>query len=389
MAVTALEPTRFPWYRYDRYSFSLGLSVGGLTLLSGHTASTFEAATGRMTVTGNMAEQARTAYAKIRAILEAAGQTLADVVRIVEYVADAGLDRYAEAAAVRDEALGPNRPAVNTVVVKSLLRPQALIEIEATAGQPGDVARSGRGPAVTRESSGVVYVSSILPLDDAGAVIDRGDVVAQARAIYSRAERVLAAAGLGMDRIVKTVEYLTPDARPAYRDTGVVRRERLGPVYPSATGIVMPRLSHPDALIQVDFIAARAAPVAVDPGWKRYERLTYVPAVRAGNLLFLSGQGALDPETGQIVHDGDVVAQAAYTYDNILKVIRAAGGGAESLVKTIEYVTPAALARYRGVSEVRTRVLREPYPASTGVVCEALLRPEMQIEIDALAFLGC
>jgi enamine deaminase RidA (YjgF/YER057c/UK114 family) len=166
-----------------------------------------------------------------------------------------------------------------------------------------------------------------------------------------------------------------------------VRREHVGPVYPAAAGILMPRLIHPEALIQYDFIATRDAPVAVNPGWTRYQKLTYSPAVRAGKLLFLSGQGALDPATERVVFDGDVTAQAEYTYRNILKVVEAAGGGPQHLVKTIEYVTPTALARYRDVAGVREKLLREPWPASTGLVCEALLRPEMQIEIDPFAIL--
>src|SRR4029077_9159500 len=113
-----------------------------------------------------------------------------------------------------------------------------------------------------------------------------------------------------------------------------------------------------------------------NPGWSRYQKLTYSPGVRAGKLLFLSGQGALDPATETLLHDGDVVAQAEYTYANILKVVEAAGGNARHLVKTIEYVTPAAMARYRDVAAVRAKLLSTPYPASTGVVCGALLRPE-------------
>ena len=54
--------------------------------------------------------------------------------------------------------------------------------------------------------------------------------------------------------------------------------------------------------------------------------------------------------------------------------LAAAGGGPQNLVKTIEYVTPAALECYRGVADVRSKLLREPWPASTGLVCEALLR---------------
>ena len=61
--------------------------------------------------------------------------------------------------------------------------------------------------------------------------------------------------------------------------------------------------------------------------------------------------------------------------------LAAAGGGPQNLVKTIEYVTPAALECYRGVADVRSKLLREPWPASTGLVCEALLRPQMLIEV--------
>jgi len=183
------------------------------------------------------------------------------------------------------------------------------------------------------------------------------------------------------------VDYITPAALANYKGTGRVRRERLGPVYPGAAGILMPRLMHPEALIQYDFTAARDVPVAVNPGWARYQKLTYSPAARAGKLLFMSGQGALDPATERVLFENDVVAQAQFTYENVLKVVTAAGGGPQHLVKTIEYVTPAALAHYRGVAGVRAKLLREPWPASTGLVCEALLRPQMLIEIDPFAIL--
>jgi enamine deaminase RidA (YjgF/YER057c/UK114 family) len=88
-----------------------------------------------------------------------------------------------------------------------------------------------------------------------------------------------------------------------------------------------------------------------------------------------------------VIFENDVVAQAEYTYGNVLKVVAAAGGGPQHLVKTIEYVTPAALEGYRNVAGVRSKLLREPWPASTGLVCEALLRPEMLIEVDPFAIL--
>ena len=388
MTSVAITPSRYPWYDYSRYSFSLGVHAGDRAYLSGHTASEFDPATKRMVVRGGMGEQVRTAYAKIAAILEGARMSFADVVRVVEYVTPGGIDRYAEAAAVRDEVFGTHRPAVNTVPVKSLLRPDAFIEIEITAGAVGSATEVGPGLPVARESAGLVFLPSVLPTDERGNIAGAGDVVAQTRVIFERAGRMLRALGLGFDRVVKTLDYLTPAALANYKLTGRVRKEFLGPVYPGAAGIIMPRLLHPDAMIQYDFIATRDEPVVVNPGWERYKKLTYSPGVRAGKLLFLSGFGALDPATERVVHDGDVAAQADYTLRNILEVVEAAGGSAASIVKTVEYVTPSALPRYREVAGVRSRLLTPPLPASTGLVCEALLRPEMLIEIDPTAVLA-
>lgn len=377
MSFTLLKPKHFPWFDYSRYSFSMGLQSATGTYLSGNTASEFDPAAKRIVVKGGMADQVRTAWAKIGAILESGGLSYADVIRVVEYVKPEGIERYAEAAAVRREVFKGKEPVIYTVPVKALLRPDAFIEIEVTASPI----------AGKRESSGVVYLPTVQPVDDQGAIIGKGDVVAQTRAIFERAGKMLSALGVGFDRVVKTCDYITPAALSMYKGTGRVRKELLGPVYPGAAGILMPRLVHPDALIQYDFIATRDTPLLVNPGWTRYQKLTYSPAVRAGKLLFMSGQGSLDPATERVVHDGDVVAQAEYTYGNILKVLEAAGAGPQNLAKTIEYVTPAGLARYRDVAKVREKLLREPWPASTGLICEALLRPEMQIEIDPFAVL--
>src|SRR5262249_60689411 len=105
---------------------------------------------------------------------------------------------------------------------------------------------------------------------------------------------------------------------------------------------------------------------AVTPGGERYLKLPYNRAVGAGRALFMSGQAALAPPSGKALFEGDVVAQADYTYGNIASVLEAAGLGPEHLVKTIEYVLPEALPGYRKVAEVRAHHLRAPSPASTG-----------------------
>ena len=393
MTPTAIKPDRFPWFDYSRYSFSLGLSLGpDRATLSGHSASEYDPDRARIVVNGDMACQTRTAYRKIETILRAAGLGLEDVVRVVENVTVAGIDHYAEAETVRADVFGPHRPAVNTVVVHRLLRPAALIEIEVTADRGGGRACGAEGPegraahAPARIAGDIVYLSTVLPYNDADELVGEGNPEAQVRQIFRNAERVLGACGLAMSNVVKTLEMIRPEALEGYRYTGRPRREYLGPMYPGAAGILQSRVAPDDrVLISYDFTASRSPATAVNPGWDRYRKLTYSPAVRSGDMLFMSGQAALDPETGRALFPGDVAAQADYTYSNILKVLEAAGMGPRNLIKTIEYVTPEGLGGYRGVAGVRRRLLAEPWPASTGALCHSLLRKEFLIEIDPLA----
>jgi enamine deaminase RidA (YjgF/YER057c/UK114 family) len=364
MTFEAIKPDPFRWYDYSRYTFSLGLDLGGWAVLSGHTASEYDEKEG-FVVRGSLGQQVRTAYDKIGAILQAAGYSYQDIARVVEYVRRDALDSYPAVEEVRREVLAGVAPALNLVVVNRLLRPEAQIEIEVTAGKGGRV-------------GGITYLSSILGDQE-------GDLAAQTASIYKKGERQLEQAGLSWDRVVKTIDYFTPAALPDYKVTGRVRRDHLGPVFPAATGVLVNRLPRPDDRIQVDFIAAAEPPQPVNPGWGRYSKLTYNPAVRSGDILYMSGQASLDPETERAVHAGDIVAQTEYTYGNIIKVLEAAGMGPENLVKTVEYVTTSGLERYRETAAVRERLLRQPFPASTGVVCEALLRPEFEIEVDPMA----
>lgn len=388
---TAITPDDFPWFDYSRYSFSLGLDLGHGAHLSGHSASEYDPDAGRIVVKGDMTDQTRTAYAKIERILGGAGLGLQDVVRVVENVTLNGIDDYEAAERVRGDTFGAHTPAVSTVVVHRLLRPAALIEIEVTAsreqGTAFAVSSTGRASfAPAREADGVVYLSTVHPLNADGDVVGEGDVVEQTRQIFQNAETVLEACGLAMSNLVKTLEMIRPEGLRGYKGTGRVRKDFLGPVYPGAAGILQERVAADDRiLISYDFIASREPLVAVNPGWDRYEKLTYSPAVQAGNVLFMSGQAALDPETERAMHEGDIAAQAEYTYGNIITVLEAAGLGPQHLIQTIEYVTPEGLTNYREVAGVRQRVLRPPWPASTGALCHSLLRPEFEIEVDPLA----
>ena len=117
---SVIEPAVYPWLDYRKYSFSLGLTTPAGVFLSGSSGSRFDGK--HVVVSGGMAAQAKLAWTKIAATLEAAGASLEDVTRVVEYVPFSALEQYGEAAGVREEVLAGRPVCVNTVPVKRLLR---------------------------------------------------------------------------------------------------------------------------------------------------------------------------------------------------------------------------------------------------------------------------
>jgi aminoacrylate peracid reductase len=128
--------------------------------------------------------------------------------------------------------------------------------------------------------------------------------------------------------------------------------------------------------------AAENPHVIVNPGWKHYDRLTFAPAIRSGNLLFVSGMTATDDE-GNIVGEGDIVAQARCIFQKLDAVLRAGGARPCDVVKTTDYITTTE--DYAATAAVRREFFGEHSPAATGVVVSALLRPGALIEIEAVA----
>jgi len=387
MKLQAITPSFFPWYDYSRYSFSLGLKTQTGAYLSGHTASEFDPLKNKIVVHGSMTEQVSKSYCKIEAILNAGGLGFQDVVRVVEYVQSDNIDRYAEAAAARAKVFGKYQPTIYTVPVKSLLRPDAFIEIEVTAGPVGAATLVDSLSSPIRDSAGLVYLPTVQAVNEHGEIVAAGDIISQLAYIFEKTEKILSKLGMDFKNVVKTVDYLTSSGISHYKGAEVIRQQYFGFVKPASAGFIMPRLLHPDALIQCDFIISRDEPVCINPGWPGYEKRSFSPAVRAGKMLFISGQTAIDEQSQIVINSQDVVAQSEIIYNKIASILHAAGGGTQNLVKTIEYVTPEGLRDYRNVAEVRSRLLSLPFPASTGLICEALLRSEMMIEVDPFAIL--
>lgn len=109
-------------------------------------------------------------------------------------------------------------------------------------------------------------------------------------------------------------------------------------------------------------------------------------AVVANNIVFLRGQIGQDLETRESVGVGNVSAQAEKAMSNIAMLMQEAGGSLEDIVKITVYLTDI---RYREeVYNVMGKWLKGVFPVSTGLVVEALARPEWLVEIDATAVLS-
>jgi 2-iminobutanoate/2-iminopropanoate deaminase len=109
----------------------------------------------------------------------------------------------------------------------------------------------------------------------------------------------------------------------------------------------------------------------------------YSPAIKAGNLLFISGQIPVDPSTGNLVQ-GDITAQAEQVMRNVTALLRAAGVGFDHVVRTTVYL--ADMNDFAGMNEVYSRYIVDPPPARATVQVARLPR-DVKIEVDAIAVL--
>jgi 2-iminobutanoate/2-iminopropanoate deaminase len=117
---------------------------------------------------------------------------------------------------------------------------------------------------------------------------------------------------------------------------------------------------------------------------------TFSQGVRKGGLLQVSGQGAVDPGTGEYVGAGDVRAQTRRTLDNVGAVLEAGGAGVEDVLMFRVYLTRRD--DFAAMNEVYAEFLAAhvpsgALPARTTVFVD-LPHEVMLVEIDALAATG-
>ena len=121
-------------------------------------------------------------------------------------------------------------------------------------------------------------------------------------------------------------------------------------------------------------ISTPFAPAAIGP---------YSQAIRAGNLLFLSGQVPLDPATGNLV-DGGIEAETRQVFQNIEEILKAAGASFDAVVSATVYL--ADMNDFAKVNEIYGTYFSSPAPARATVQVARLPR-DCRVEIQVIASL--
>lgn len=116
------------------------------------------------------------------------------------------------------------------------------------------------------------------------------------------------------------------------------------------------------------------APQAIGP---------YSQAVRSGNLIFVSGQGPIDPATGAL-STADIAEQTRLVLRNVSHILASAGASMDHVVKTTVYL--ADMNDFAAMNGAYAEAFATPAPARTTIQA-ARLPKDMRVEIDVIAAL--
>ena len=123
-------------------------------------------------------------------------------------------------------------------------------------------------------------------------------------------------------------------------------------------------------------------------GDKRQQERAYSPAVkvRGGTTIYLAGHGGYQDESGR-TYPGDFDAQVRVSFERMRKALERAGGSLDDLVTMTVFVTD--IKNGDRFTQLRREILKEgSYPASALIGIKELARPEMMVEIQAIAVVG-
>jgi len=120
----------------------------------------------------------------------------------------------------------------------------------------------------------------------------------------------------------------------------------------------------------------------ITPGGVPAPRGPYSPAVRAGDFIYVSGQGPIDPESNQLSF-GDIGHETRLVLTNIRKILEGCGASLADVVKCSVFLADGR--EFGAMNQVYAEFFGEQKPARTTVEARFVI-PEMRVEIDCVAY---
>lgn len=116
--------------------------------------------------------------------------------------------------------------------------------------------------------------------------------------------------------------------------------------------------------------------------WQPFGPFSHVALQGAGQIVHLKGQIPLD-RNGNLVGDGDIKVQVRQVLENIQKVLESMNGRMTDVLSLSQYTTD--LEAFLSASPIRGEFFCDPFPVTTTVAVAALYRPDVMVEISAIA----
>lgn len=120
----------------------------------------------------------------------------------------------------------------------------------------------------------------------------------------------------------------------------------------------------------------------ITPSGTPTPRGPYSPAVRAGDFIYVSGQGPIDPETNQFTF-GDIRHETRVVLNNIQRILEASGASLQDAVKCSVFLADGG--DFAAMNEVYAEFFGEAKPARTTVEAK-FANKQMKVEIDCIAY---
>jgi len=229
-----------------------------------------------------------------------------------------------------------------------------------------------------------------------GEVQHPNDLYAQTEVSVGHIKRILGELGADCEDIVKLVVFYKTDGsvdEDAYRaeiakQVGIVDS-------PIAIGFVpLSHLAYPGMMVEIDTYAMRRKDgnritkvAAALPDFEDLGR-PFVPAVRAGQMIFTSGIKAR-ARNGAVLHPNDTVEQARVVQNNLLRVLKAFGADQTDVVKlNTWYVAGGTVEEWEKSARLRKEFFPEPGPSATGISLATVAPRGARFQMDAWAMLG-